>query len=150
MNPDELKVYADFMAEHGLIYLEVRKENFHLVLRKEGAKIEETPSSNGSDQTLSVQISQECEESLKPLQNLIYEEAPLVGTFYRAPSPHSSPFVEVGMSVSKGTTLCIIEAMKVMNEIKARNDGVIKEILVENATVVEFGEKLFVMEPPSL
>ncbi|HKJ75658.1 MAG TPA: acetyl-CoA carboxylase biotin carboxyl carrier protein [Gammaproteobacteria bacterium] len=71
--------------------------------------------------------------------------SPMVGTFYRAPSPGASPFVEVGQSVQEGDTLCIIEAMKLLNQIEADRGGVIKEILVENGQPVEFGEPLFVI-----
>jgi acetyl-CoA carboxylase biotin carboxyl carrier protein len=73
--------------------------------------------------------------------------SPFVGTFYRAPSPESPPFVEVGAKVKKGQTLCIVEAMKLMNEIEAEVDGTVAEILVQNATPVEFGEPLFRIVP---
>lgn len=74
--------------------------------------------------------------------------SPLVGTFYRAPSPDSPPFVEVGSQVKKGQVLCIVEAMKIMNEIESDTDGTVAEIYVQNATPVEFGEKLMRIEPP--
>jgi len=73
--------------------------------------------------------------------------SPFVGTFYRAPSPDSPPFVEVGQKVKKGQTLCIVEAMKLMNEIETEVDGTVAEILVQNATPVEFGEQLFRIVP---
>lgn len=72
-------------------------------------------------------------------------KAPMVGTFYRAPNPGSSPFVEVGQSVKEGEPICIIEAMKLLNEIEADKTGVIKEILVENGEPVEYGQPLFVI-----
>lgn len=72
-------------------------------------------------------------------------KAPMVGTFYRAPNPGASPFVEVGQSVKEGEPLCIIEAMKLLNEIEADKSGVIKEILVENGEPVEYGQPLFVI-----
>ncbi|WP_165008772.1 acetyl-CoA carboxylase biotin carboxyl carrier protein [Neisseria yangbaofengii] len=82
-----------------------------------------------------------------PARNLAdAQKSPMVGTFYRAPGPNAKPFVEVGQSVKAGDTLCIIEAMKLMNEIEAEKSGVVKEILVENATPVEFGEPLFIIE----
>lgn len=71
--------------------------------------------------------------------------APMVGTFYRAPNPGAAPFVEVGQSVKEGDALCIIEAMKLLNEIEADKSGVIKEILIENGEPVEFGQPLFVI-----
>lgn len=72
--------------------------------------------------------------------------SPMVGTFYRSSSPESPPFVEVGDSVKKGDTLCIVEAMKMMNQIESDKDGVIKEICVENQESVEFDQPLFVIE----
>ena len=74
-------------------------------------------------------------------------EAPMVGTFYRAPSPGAPPFVEEGAVVSSGQTLCILEAMKLLNEIKADLDGVVRRINVENGQPVEFGQVLFEIEP---
>lgn len=72
-------------------------------------------------------------------------KSPMVGTFYRTPSPGAKPFVEVGQNVSAGETLCIIEAMKLLNEIEADQSGVIKAILVENGQPVEYGEPLFII-----
>ena len=74
------------------------------------------------------------------------QKSPMVGTFYRAASPSAPVFVEVGQTVKAGDTLCIIEAMKLMNEIEAEKSGVVKEILVENGQPVEFGEPLFIIE----
>ena len=74
------------------------------------------------------------------------QKSPMVGTFYRAASPSAPAFVEVGQTVKAGDTLCIIEAMKLMNEIEAEKSGVVKEILVENGQPVEFGEPLFIIE----
>lgn len=74
------------------------------------------------------------------------QKSPMVGTFYRAPGPNATAFVEVGQQVKAGDTLCIIEAMKLMNEIEAEKSGVVKEILVENGTPVEYGEPLFIIE----
>ncbi len=73
-------------------------------------------------------------------------EAPIVGTFYRSSAPGAEAFVKVGSKVDADTTVCIVEAMKVMNEIKAEKSGVIKEILVENGQPVEYGQPLFVLE----
>ena len=81
-----------------------------------------------------------------PANHANAQKSPMVGTFYRAASPTSDPFVEVGQSVKEGQTLCIIEAMKLMNEIEAEKSGVVKAILVENGTPVEYGEPLFVIE----
>ena len=76
-------------------------------------------------------------------QDVKYITSPMVGTFYRAPSPDAPPYVDVGKTVDEEAVVCIVEAMKVMNEIKAEIKGVIVEVLVENAKPVEFGQKLF-------
>ena len=73
-------------------------------------------------------------------------KSPMVGTFYRSASPDSAPFVEIGQSVTAGQTLCIIDAMKILNQIEADKSGKIKQILVENAHPVEYGQTLFIIE----
>jgi acetyl-CoA carboxylase biotin carboxyl carrier protein len=82
-----------------------------------------------------------------PVSNLVDVKSPMVGTFYRAPAPDAPPYVEPGTSVSKGQTLCILEAMKLMNELECEVDGVVREVLVEDADPVEFGQVLFRIEP---
>jgi acetyl-CoA carboxylase biotin carboxyl carrier protein len=79
--------------------------------------------------------------------NLTDVKSPMVGTFYRAPAPEAPAYVEVGSTVKKGQTLCILEAMKLMNELESEVDGVVREILVENADPVEYGQVLFRIEP---
>jgi oxaloacetate decarboxylase (Na+ extruding) subunit alpha len=89
----------------------------------------------------------EPEPSLPSSNGLVRVEAPMVGTFYRAPQPGAPPFVEEGQAVGAGQTLCILEAMKLMNEVKADIDGIVRSIHVENAQPVEFGQLLFELEP---
>lgn len=89
-------------------------------------------------------VAKEKGEGLAPNQVLI--TAPMVGTFYRAPSPDASPYVQVGQVIEAGHVVCIIEAMKLMNEIESENNGKIVEVLVENAQPVEYGQPLFVLE----
>ena len=82
-----------------------------------------------------------------PARNLAdAQKSPMVGTFYRAPGPNAKPFVEVGQSVKAGDTLCIIEAMKILNEIEAETAGTVKQILCDNGQGVEYGQVLFVIE----
>ena len=81
-----------------------------------------------------------------PQESGFVVKAPMVGTFYRASSPGASPFVEVGQSVKEGDTLCIIEAMKILNEIECETSGTVTKILVENGQPVEYGQPLFVIE----
>jgi acetyl-CoA carboxylase biotin carboxyl carrier protein len=82
-----------------------------------------------------------------PKKELVDVKSPMVGTFYRAPAPEAPPYVEIGSHVSKGQTLCILEAMKLMNELDSEVDGVVREILAENADPVEYGQVLFRIEP---
>lgn len=84
-----------------------------------------------------------------PGPELLEVKSPMVGTFYRAPAPEAPPYVEVGSHVATGQTLCILEAMKLMNELESEVDGVIREVLVENAEPVEYGQVLFRIEPNS-
>ena len=79
-------------------------------------------------------------------ENTVQQKAPLVGTFYRSSKPDEPPFVEVGDKVSKGQTLCIIEAMKIFNEIESDYNGVVKEILIEDSNPVEFDQPLFIIK----
>jgi acetyl-CoA carboxylase biotin carboxyl carrier protein len=84
--------------------------------------------------------------AVPPEQQGHFLKSPMVGTFYRAPSPGAPSFVEIGQSVSKGQTLCIIEAMKLLNEIESDATGIVKAILVENGQPVEYGQPLFQIE----
>jgi len=145
MKPEELKIYADFMKEYGLEYLEVKKGDFHLILSKKGKEILEGKITEDRPEININKILEESKQSSQEVENIIYVKSPLVGTFYRAPSPTSPPFVQQGQKVKKGDILCIIEAMKVMNEIKSDYDGIVKEILVENGKPVEFGQVLFII-----
>ncbi len=92
------------------------------------------------------QVPSAAEEETPPAKG-DFVTSPFVGTFYRAPSPDADPYVQVGQTVRKGQILCIIEAMKLMNEIESDYDGKIVDIYPENAQAVEFGEKLFRIEP---
>ena len=92
------------------------------------------------------EVAAEAEKEAVTTPNGHTVTAPMVGTFYRAPSPGSRPFVEVGQTVGSGDTLCIIEAMKMLNQIESDKDGVIAAILAENGQPVEYGQPLFVIE----
>jgi len=88
------------------------------------------------------------ESKLKKSQNsLHYITSPMVGTFYRAPDPSSPPFAEVGETIKKNQTLCIIEAMKLMNEVECDIDGVLEEIFIKNGSPIEYGQRLFAIKP---
>jgi acetyl-CoA carboxylase biotin carboxyl carrier protein len=85
--------------------------------------------------------------AVPPATKLVDVKSPMVGTFYRAPAPEAPPYVEAGSHVSKGQTLCILEAMKLMNELECEVDGVVREVLADNGEPVEFGQVLFRVEP---
>ena len=82
--------------------------------------------------------------------NLVEVKSPMVGTFYRAPAPEAPPYVEVGNTVRKGQTLCILEAMKLMNELESEVDGIVRQVRAENADPVEYGQVLFLIEPSTV
>ena len=86
------------------------------------------------------------DETLAVGENQFLVTSPIVGTFYRAPSPESPPYVEVGSTVTKGAVMCIVEAMKIMNEIESEVSGKVSSILVENAQPVEYGQPLFIID----
>jgi acetyl-CoA carboxylase biotin carboxyl carrier protein len=87
------------------------------------------------------------EPASAPASNVVDVKSPMVGTFYRAPAPDAPPYVEVGSTVSRGQTLCILEAMKLMNELECEQDGIVREILVTDSDPVEYGQVLFRIEP---
>ncbi len=97
--------------------------------------------------TTNVEVVKEPEAEKKPEENYFIVESPMVGTFYRAPAPGAEPFVKEGDYVEKGQTLCIIEALKVMNEIESEVSGIVRKILAENGQPVEYGQPLFYIEP---
>ena len=105
------------------------------------------PATPASNQPSPIDVSAES-ESTPTASDLIEIKSPMVGTFYRAPAPDALPYADVGDRVSPGDTLCIIEAMKLMNDLESEVSGVIQEICVENADPVEFGQVLFRLSPP--
>ena len=105
------------------------------------------PAGAASDD-VDVQVASSLEEKeVAPVSHLIEVTSPMVGTFYRSPAPDTSPYVDVGSKVSEGETLCIIEAMKLMNELECEVSGTITEICIEDAQPVEFGQVLFRVDP---
>jgi acetyl-CoA carboxylase biotin carboxyl carrier protein len=138
MELEKLKEFINFMNENSLCELEIEEEGRRIRLKKFS---ENQPVMISQ---ISPQITPE-KESKK--EGLIEIKSPMVGTFYRAPSPGVKPYVEIGDSIKPSDVVCIIEAMKLMNEIKAEIGGKITQILVENGQPVEFGQTLFVLEP---
>jgi acetyl-CoA carboxylase biotin carboxyl carrier protein len=103
--------------------------------------------SPGSESPLALPVETAPAAPMRPANGFVRVESPMVGTFYRASQPGSPPFVEEGDIVAQGQTLCILEAMKLMNEVKSDVEGVVRRIHVENAQPVEFGQALFDLEP---
>ena len=133
---------VQIMERHGLTEVEIAEENNRVrVVRPAGVQ---EPPATASSQELAVPSTTDLEVENDPNSHFIV--SPMVGTFYVAQSPEDAPFVGVGDLVKPGKVVAIIEAMKVMNEIKAEKSGVIKEILVENGQPVEYGQPLFVIE----
>ncbi len=128
----------DLMREHGLAELEIESDGLRVRLRKAGA-----PGSPGE----SAGAPDPAAARREPVATVV--SAPVVGTFYRAAAPDAAPFVEVGDRVEPGDVLCTIEAMKLMNDIKAEFAGEVVEVLAENAQPVEYGQPLFSILPVS-
>ena len=139
------------MNEHGLTHFDLTKKDFHLKLKK-GADLDDLRGLLASvpapvaAPVAAVPAAAQASAPVAPVPAGIEITSPMVGTFYSRSSPEAPAYVNVGDSVSVGQTLCIIEAMKVMNEIKAETSGVVKKILVENATAVQFGQPMFLIE----
>ncbi len=146
MKVAEIKVIVQMMTDNDLTEFKIEAEEMHLCIKR------------GSERTI-VTVPQAIAAAAPIAQAVVGTDAPevdedpketidspIVGTFYRASSPESDSFVEIGTKVTPESVVCIIEAMKVMNEIKAEKSGTIKEILIDNAQAVEFGQPLFIIE----
>ena len=136
MDLRKIKSLVELMNENALAEIELEEEGMKVRLRKFGM-----PPHPASPAAASPALAPAPREPAARAGHPI--SSPMVGTFYRSPSPQGQPFVEVGGRVGKDTVVCIIEAMKVMNEIKAECEGVVDEILVQNGQAVEFGQPLF-------
>lgn len=154
MDLKELRKIVELMNEHGLTYFDMSKDDFHLKLKKGqdleslkgllsvlplgGAAAAPAPALPAAAPAAAPAPAAEAAPAVGETIS-----SPMVGTFYSKPSPDAAPFVQVGDTISEGQTLCIIEAMKVMNEIKAERSGTITAMLVEDSTPVQFGDDLF-------
>lgn len=143
MDLRKLKSIIDLMKEGGVSEIELTEgEDRVRIVNGPDLKGVALPSSEKEIFTVSTQSTQ-VEKPIAAAKETETINAPMVGTFYRAPSPGAKPFVSVGQTVHAGETVCIIEAMKLLNEIEAESDGTIVKILVENGDPVEFGQALF-------
>ena len=150
MNLKEIKEMINLMNENCLTELEIEKEGMKIRLKKTLAGQEgfSGPIIVERQNTLEAAPQKpEISAAEKASAKTVEIRAPMVGTFYRAPSPEAPPYVEVGQVIESGQVICIIEAMKLMNEIKSEIRGKILEILVDNAEPVEFGQPMLLIEP---
>jgi acetyl-CoA carboxylase biotin carboxyl carrier protein len=149
MNIKEIKEMIALMNDNGLVELEIEKDGMRIRLKKTGAGFETFtgPVVIEKEKTSPASAAQAQAAASKASSAAVEIKAPMVGTFYRAPSPEAPPYVEIGQVIESGQVICIIEAMKLMNEIKSEVKGKIVEILVDNAEPVEFGQPIFLIEP---
>lgn len=143
MELEKLKEFIEFMNENDLCELEIEEEGRRIKLKKK--YLEQIPSP--SPLRVNEIAVDKKELAVESGVERIEIKSPMVGTFYRASAPGAKPYVEAGEVIKHGDVVCIIEAMKMMNEIKAEVDGRIVEVAVENGAPVEFGQTLFYMEP---
>ena len=154
MDLDTLKQILNLVREHELSELEVEQDGLRLKIRKDSAvtlvaspppfpRSAEVAAPAGSPPSLASPAQAVGLENSESEIELAVVKSPIVGTFYRSPEPGASPFVEVGATVKKGQVLCIIEAMKLMNEIDSEYDGEIVNAYVESGQSVQYGERLF-------
>lgn len=151
MDLRKLKTLIDLVSESGVAELEITEgeDRVRIVNRNGAAPVQvHQPVTVAQPMPVPVPAPEAApapapaapQQTGKPLTS------PMVGTFYRAPSPGADPFVKVGDTVKKGQVVCIIEAMKLLNEVEADMDGTVKEVCVENGQPVEFGQSLFIIE----
>jgi acetyl-CoA carboxylase biotin carboxyl carrier protein len=145
----EIRNIVELMNEHGLTHFDLSKKDFQLVLKKgvDADALRSLAASHPAPLAASPALAAPAPAGSDPAAAPVVDgseiTSPMVGTFYRKPAPDADNFVDVGSTVSEGQTICIIEAMKVMNEIKAEQSGTITEVMVEDGNPVQFGDVLF-------
>ena len=152
MDLRKLKTLIDLVSESGIAELEINEgdDRVRIVNRSEASPVaSHQPVLVAPQMPVASPAPATIVESAPVATDVpagVTLNSPMVGTFYRAPSPGAEPFVKVGDAVKKGQVVCIIEAMKLLNEVEAEEDGIIKDICVENGQPVEFGQALFIIE----
>ncbi len=155
MDLKDIKAIIDLMRKNSVSEFELEKQDFKIRLKRgpngggSASYDEPPPVVTYVQQPIAAVPAAVAPPPITPVvpSNELEIKSPMIGTFYRAPSPEAAPYVEVGTEVNPDTVVCIIEAMKVMNEIKAEAKGVITQVMVENAKPVEFGQALFKLRP---
>jgi acetyl-CoA carboxylase biotin carboxyl carrier protein len=148
----DIKAIIDLMKKNSICEFELERQDFKIKLKRGSngtVQPEDLPMPAYGSATPSTPALAAPAPAPAPTSGSTEQEikSPMIGTFYRAPSPESANYIEVGTEVNPDTVVCIIEAMKVMNEIKAEIKGVITQIVVENAKPVEFGQPMFKIRP---
>ena len=146
MELDKLKEFIQFMEDNNICELELEEEGKRIKLKKNTLNGQHAVMMPPINPAAAVQSNPEGEKN-ESNAGSIEVKSPMVGTFYRAPSPGAKPYTEIGDIVKPGDVLCIVEAMKLMNEIKAEIGGKIIKIPAENGEPVEFGQVMFLIEP---
>jgi len=147
---EEIAKLVSFLEEKHLTHFELEVEGFKIKVTRAVPTFptaQASPSPSFPSPAAENSPVQPPVEPVAQTDNLHFVTSPMVGTFYRAPDPNSPPFVDIGDEVKKNQTLCIIEAMKLMNEIESDVEGVVMDIFVENGKPVEYGQKLFAIRP---
>ena len=147
---DDITRMLDIMAEHDLEEFELERDGVRVRLKKRGEPpVAAAATSNAELGARAAEAGAATVQAASDVtgNGLVLVKSPIVGTFYRASEPGADPFVEVGTAVRRGQVLCIIEAMKLMNEIDAEQDGEVVSILVENGQPVQYGDTLFTIKP---
>lgn len=144
MELEDLKQLIELLKETDITEFQVEKEGTKVKIKREKFFPTLEIATQKSPSLQEAALKKELDEET---QRLITVTSPIVGTFYRSPSPEAPVFVETGLRIKKGQVLCIIEAMKLMNEIESEVDGILIKALVDNGQPVEYGEPLFLIEP---
>lgn len=152
MDLKDIKAIIDLMKKNSVSEFELEKEDFKIRLKRNsngatGATFDDLPAMTYVQSQAAASAAPVPPPILSVPSTELDIKSPMIGTFYRAPSPEAAAYIEVGVEVNPDTVVCIIEAMKVMNEIKAEAKGVITQVMVENAKPVEFGQPLFKVRP---
>ncbi|HTN44059.1 MAG TPA: acetyl-CoA carboxylase biotin carboxyl carrier protein [Nitrospiria bacterium] len=151
MNIKELKELIELIQKGQIAELELEKSGVRVRIKRDRTPAVPVPLTEEAPAASTIPVEAPLPHGASPPSTVpagwLTLTAPVVGTFYRAPAPDSDPYVEIGSPVKKGQILCVIEAMKLMNEIESEWEGKIVEILVENAQPVEYGAPLFRIEP---
>ena len=151
MESKEIQKLIDFIAHSPLDEVSIETSELKLSIKRySGTAVVQhsnTPAYDLAPAQVAPQAAQAPDSAPAPKSNLIEVKSPMIGTFYRSGNADSASFVEVGSDIKKGQTLCIIEAMKLFNEIESEIEGKIVKVLVENASPVEFDQVLFLVEP---